>query len=136
MKERPGMKELAKTFKRNGFTHNQVVRESNIAIYRRTKRIRSKEIEHFEVVIIRVLPEHIAFGRLFPEREIYPRSEEWGTYGWTCRDTEAAWKRVWDSDLSALNDTQNMNPAVLARTQHCCCRRPPREIPAPVNRWA
>jgi hypothetical protein len=88
-----GHEGLAKTFKRNGFTHNQVVRESNIAIYRRAKRIRSKEIERFEVVIIRVLPEHIAFGRLFPEREIYPRSEEWGTYGWTYRDMEAAWKK-------------------------------------------
>jgi hypothetical protein len=131
MKERPGMNELAKTFKRDGFTHNQVTRESNIAIFRRTKRIRGKEIEHFEVVFIRVLPEHIAFGKLFSEGEIYPRSEEWGTYGWTCRDMDAAWKRVWDSGLGALNDTQNMNPAVLARAQDCWYGRPPLRGPSP-----
>lgn len=72
----------------------QVMREDDLAIYRRTKQIGDREIEHFEVIVIRVDPEHTAFGHAFPEAERYPHAEQWGLYGWTCQDLDDAWKRI------------------------------------------
>jgi hypothetical protein len=51
-------------------------------------------IEHFEVVVIRAMPESHAFGQTFPEHERYPSSEAWGRHGWTCHDLDAAWQRI------------------------------------------
>jgi hypothetical protein len=50
----------------------------------------------FEVIVIRVRQAEEAFGRAYPEREVYPSSEEWGTYGFTflARDPSGAQKRV------------------------------------------
>ena len=88
------MKTLPKIIKADGFTMVQVMREDDLAIYRRTKQVGDGSIEHFEVAIIRAKPESRAFGLKFPAYEKYPSSEEWGLYGFTCHDLDAAWLRV------------------------------------------
>jgi hypothetical protein len=72
----------------------QVMREDDLAIYRRTKQIGDRKIEHFEVIVIRVLPERETLGTIFPEHEKYPASEAWGLYGWICHDLDNAWNRI------------------------------------------
>ena len=68
----------------DGFTLTRVMREDDLAIYRRRKAIGKAVIEHFEVVM--VIPGEPGSG--------YPESEAWGMRGWTCRTIEAAWERV------------------------------------------
>ena len=88
------MKTLPKIIKSDGYTMTQVMREDDLAIYRRTKQVGDRTIEHFEVIVICVLPERETLGTIFPEREKYPASEAWGVHGWTCHDLEAAWNRI------------------------------------------
>lgn len=86
------MKTLPLEFKRDGFTHKQVVRDGNVAIYERTKPEHSQP--HYEVVIIR---EHKArdTGNFKVEAgEHYPSSEEWGIYGWTYGTLDLAKTRL------------------------------------------
>lgn len=40
-------------------------------------------IKGYEVIIVRVQKACQKFGRWYPTHERYPRSEDWGTYGWT-----------------------------------------------------
>ena len=48
------MKTLPKTIQSDGFTMTRGMREDDIAIYRRTKQIGDRVIEHFEVIVVRV----------------------------------------------------------------------------------
>ena|SRR5258705_9977944 len=89
------MKLLETKFKSNGFTHVQIARKGNLAIYKRFKKIRDVKICYFEVVIVRVSPEWTAFGQTFPEVEKYPTAKQWGVDGWTYNDLESAWDRLW-----------------------------------------
>ena len=84
---------LPKTFQKDGFTHTEVNREGDLAIYRQTKQIGDTIIERFEVVVIRCSKEWEAFGQTFPASELYPLSKYWGKYGFTCQNMEAAWVR-------------------------------------------
>jgi hypothetical protein len=36
----------------------------------------------YEVAIIKVQPSETILGKVIPEREVYPRNEDFGTYGW------------------------------------------------------
>ena len=65
----------------------QVMREDDLAIYRRTKQVGDRTIEHFEVIVVRVIPESQVFGHTVLEHEKYPASEAWGMHG-------AAWERI------------------------------------------
>lgn len=80
------MKILEFPFKKDGWVHTLVDRKGPIALIRRAK---NEVNRHFEVIIIRVVPASVfsRAGKTFnvPEREIYPRPEHWGTYGWTFR---------------------------------------------------
>jgi hypothetical protein len=87
------MRELPKSFKRDGFTHRQINREGDIAIYRRTKQIGDEQIEHFEVIVVQPYKEFILRGKKHEAGESYSSSELWGTYGLTCHDLDAAWLR-------------------------------------------
>jgi hypothetical protein len=88
------MKILPKVIKSDGFIMTQVMREDDLAIYRRIKQIGASTIEHFEVIVIRALPERETLGKIFPEREKYPASEDWRVYGWTCHTLEDAWNKI------------------------------------------
>ena len=88
------MKTLPKVIKSDSFTMTQVMREDDLAIYRRTKQVGDRTIEHFEVIVVRVIPESQVFGQTVLEHEKYPASEAWGMHGWTCYDLDAAWERI------------------------------------------
>ena len=74
------MKTLPKTFKRWGYTFNQLKREGNVAIYEQKK---GKKVFAYEVGIISIRKER-SIGKLtLPATEQWPPSEKWGISGWT-----------------------------------------------------
>jgi hypothetical protein len=71
-------KPLALTFNREGFVYQQIWRQKDVAVYQYGPRGR------FELVIIRIEPEDVLpDGKVLPRREAYPRTSQWGQYGWT-----------------------------------------------------
>lgn len=74
-------------FSHSGFTLTQLKRTGNIAIYKQTK---GKQSRAYEVVIIRKAKAWTAFGKDFPAAEYYPKSEDWGTCGFTYCTIEGA----------------------------------------------
>ncbi len=89
------MKTIRTAFKQDGFDFEQVARESDVAIYRKTKRSDTGgQIEGFEVIKIGTYPERTVFGVTFEHSECYPPSEKWGTLGWTCTTKQAAFDKM------------------------------------------
>lgn len=86
------MKELAKEFAESGWSHKQIMREGDVAMYRRwrTGKEGFAAEEHYEVVKIRVQPAYERFGQSYPDTEHYPSSEMWGDKGWTSLSREKA----------------------------------------------
>jgi hypothetical protein len=88
------MKELAFPFQSGGFIHELVIRNEYAAIVKRT---RAKQAGyqvpplHYEVIKIR---QHDGWtlpgGKIIEPGEMYPRSEKWGTSGWTYKNMDDA----------------------------------------------
>lgn len=93
----PGMKTLPTEFTKNGFTHRQIERTGNLAIFERKKPSHSHP--HFEVVRIRTSTDSFV---TYPDgrsvwrdaTELYPPSEAWGKDGFTCRTLSEAQNRL------------------------------------------
>jgi hypothetical protein len=81
---------LATSLRIDGFDLVQVFREGNVGIYRKTK----PGYEGFETIIIRTHEAYEIAGKTVEPAEMYPRSEAWGTLGWTYNSLEAAKKRT------------------------------------------
>jgi hypothetical protein len=78
------------SFKSHGFSYRQIAREGDIAIYE--QRWRNSENVAYEVVRLRVRTHPFKNnGRPY---EAYPRSEEWGLYGFTLTDKDAAFNKL------------------------------------------
>lgn len=77
---------------KQGHTLKQVCRTNKTAIYENWKHGR---IQVWDAIRIQVAPEHtFPNGSHYPERETFPTSEEWGTYGFSCLTLESAHRRV------------------------------------------
>jgi hypothetical protein len=75
-------------FAHDGFTFRQVAREGMVALYEKSRSPES--VKRFELVELQVLPAQKLFGKEYPARESYPRSEQWGEHGWTYLDLASA----------------------------------------------
>ena len=76
---------IACAFTRNGWHHQQVTRQGEVAIYRRWKLYDGQPgAEHYEVVRLSWQEAGYApSGAYVPAHERYPGSSAWGTRGWT-----------------------------------------------------
>jgi hypothetical protein len=83
------MRILETEFDHKGWHFRQIAREGMVAIYHRQKRI-GGNVEHWEVIRIHIERPTEINGVHYPERENYPRSEEWGQDGFTCHTLERA----------------------------------------------
>lgn len=88
------MKPLALETSHSGYKLTQVHREGKLAIYAGQKINHSKP-HHWEVIRIRsgkafTSPDGVAY----PDREVYPKSESWGTDGWTAMSLPDALKKL------------------------------------------
>jgi hypothetical protein len=73
-------KRLPKTIENMGvsikdLTTTCIVRNGHKAIYKRSD-------GYYEVILIRVRPERMVFGKFYPAEEVYPTTAEFGRYGW------------------------------------------------------
>lgn len=75
-------------FAHDGFTFRQVAREGMVALYEKSRSPES--VKRFELVELQVLPAQKLFGKEYPARGSYPRSEQWGEHGWTFLDLPSA----------------------------------------------
>lgn len=69
---------------------HQVRREGEFAIYEMMVGNKPTRAPMYEVIHIRHCKEREMFGKVYPEREVYPSSESWGTHGWTATSLERA----------------------------------------------
>lgn len=85
------MKAIETSFTQKGFQLTQLKREGLAALYRKTKK--GFSFESFEVVILKRNPPFMFHGKPCGDCESYPRSEQWGTFGWTFSDEDDAVKK-------------------------------------------
>lgn len=83
------MKPLPTNFTRDGYDYEQLKREDNVAIYRRTK----KSVIEFEVFRVQKHDGRIIAGQVIAPAEFMPSSAQWGRLGFTCVTPERAHAR-------------------------------------------
>lgn len=74
------MKKLETTYRQDGFDHDIVCRNGNIAIINKSK---DGKARGFEVIKIQSHNGFVIAGKTIPASEHPPRSEDWGHEGWT-----------------------------------------------------
>ncbi len=85
-------------FSRAGFDYEQVKRNGLNAIF--AQKCKGTVIA-YEVVQIKVAPPERMFGKDYPEREVYPGNEEWGSIAWSCSMLERALERYSGLEVAA-----------------------------------
>jgi len=93
-KKRPFYKPLPKEFRHDGFTFRQIARTKNAAIYEQTWNGCDNPSPCWEVIRIRRRDGFRIGGRFVEPAEIYPKSEAWGTDGFTLTDKGAAFAKL------------------------------------------
>ena len=86
------MKEIPTTFRKSGFDFRLLMREGDVALFRKTKR--GPKFESFEVVIIQRHERFTVGGNQIEASEHLPYSEEWGVKGWTYSDRLSAEHKI------------------------------------------
>ncbi|GDX12091.1 hypothetical protein LBMAG57_38630 [Verrucomicrobiota bacterium] len=84
------------------FHYRQFTRQNNLAIYEQMKR---GKVYSYEVIRIRRRRAVEIKGSVYPEREVYPRSEDWGADGFTCctlTEAHARLHRLQKEEVSAV----------------------------------
>ena len=69
-----------------GLTARLIERTDKVALYRRSDGV-------WEVFLIRIAPEEIIQGHLYPEREVYPGNEDFGSSAWCYTSEKEARKK-------------------------------------------
>ena len=82
------MKKIAKEFIRCNFSHKQITRKGNVAIYER--QLNGTDRVHYEVVKIGKHNGYYAGTQYIEPAETYPGNSLWGLQGWTHQDLESA----------------------------------------------
>ncbi|SRR6266496_806563 len=92
-KNGPPMLTVPERFKEYGFDLQQIKREGRVVLFKRWKERIPTMQPHYDLVILRVAKEHtFPNGKTYPEREVMPTNEQWGTYGWSYVKLEDAEK--------------------------------------------
>jgi hypothetical protein len=81
---------LPKTFTSDSFTLTQRVDLHPVYIYEKAK----GDFTTFEVIKARRSPERVVKNKRLSASWVYPRSEDWGLWGWSCPTMESAWARA------------------------------------------
>ena len=87
-------KPLPTEFRHDGFNYRQITRIDNAAIYEQTWCGCSSPSVAYEVIRIRRRPGFWIGARFVEPAEVYPKSEAWGTDGFTCTDKDAAFRKL------------------------------------------
>ena len=85
---------LPKEFRRDGFTHLQIARERDAAIYAQSWNGSRNPSVGYEVIRTRRREGFRIRGRFVERAEVYPKSEAWGVHGFTFTDKDAAFCKL------------------------------------------
>ena len=85
---------LPKEFRHDGFTFRQIARGRNAAIYQQTWNGCAESSPCWEVIRIRCRKGFRIGDRFVEPAAVYPKSEAWGTDGFTFTDKDAAFARL------------------------------------------
>jgi len=85
---------LDKEFQHKGFNYRQITREGNAAIYQQTCNGWRNPSVAYEVVRIRRREGFWINDRFVEPAEVYPKSEAWGTDGFTFTNKDAAFAKL------------------------------------------
>jgi hypothetical protein len=79
-------------FSAKGWSHKQLMRQGNVALYHRWRigKEGNAAEEHYEVILVRQKPACERFGKSYPAAEHYPSAHSWGERGWTFLTEEKA----------------------------------------------
>ncbi len=67
-------------FGANGLKYRQVTRAGQVAVY--SVQSKAGKIYGFEVVMLKIAPACTFMGEFFPDREVYPSNQDFGSTGW------------------------------------------------------
>ena len=95
------MKPLETTYTRRGFTHRQIHREGDLAIFEQSK----PGITRWEVFEVQRNPGRVIAGVATAASESPPGDAQWGRPGFTCVTREDAYRRFDRMNESGLGDT-------------------------------
>jgi hypothetical protein len=84
-------KVIPTSFKKKGFSYNQLRREGMKAIYQQTRE--DSTISNYEVVKLGRHNGYNMGGSYIEPSETYPGSSLWGIMGWTCQSIDDALQR-------------------------------------------
>ena len=87
-------KPLETHFQRGKFNYKQLAREKDVAIFKQAWRGSSEPDTCWEVVVIRRHGGKTIKGHWVEPSEFYPSSTDWGKYGFTFTDKEAAFAKL------------------------------------------
>ena len=87
------MRKLPFKLRKNGFDYAQIVCCGEYYIYEQDYNSGIEyqegdiplELRFYEVFKVKVLPEQKLFGKLYPEREVFPSDEDFGISAWAFR---------------------------------------------------
>jgi len=99
------MRKLEIQFNKNGYHHQQVYRQGDIAIYELTS-LETGRILGYEVFEVQKFPERIIKGKMIDESEGTPSNEQWGIKGFTVWNKTAAMEKA--EILRARRDRRNL----------------------------
>jgi hypothetical protein len=111
-KEGRSYKPLPREFHARGFNYRLIAREADVAIYEQTWRGIPNPSIAYEVVRIRRHDGYTVGGKYFEPAEVYPSSEQWGAYGFTYTDRDAAFQRLKQLSLSPGEPAKNKSGTV------------------------
>lgn len=80
------MTPIKTTFQADGFTHTQVKRVGNVALFSKF----NGKVLTFEIVRVIQHPAHAIAGRTFHAHESYPTADQWGTDAFSANTVERA----------------------------------------------
>lgn len=93
--QKPGYhKTLGMVLHVDGYILRQITREGDLAIYEKKAAASAQESLCYEVVIIRRRDAFTVGDRKIEPAEYYPRNEDWGSFGWTELDRDAAFRKL------------------------------------------
>ena len=93
-KKQPSYRPLPTEFSRDGFNYRQIARERDVAIYEQSWNGCSNPSACYEVVRVHRREGFHIDGRFIEPAEIYPHSDAWGVYGFTCTDKDSAFAKL------------------------------------------
>lgn len=80
------MKAIRELYTRQGFHHQLIRREGNVAVYKQEK----NNYKAFEVVVLRTMKKDNALTGQMTGDERLPSTSDWGVFGWTYRSEDDA----------------------------------------------